>query len=226
MVGKGHRKVRQAKGSDSTSSMANRRKYGIFPLVRVFVNLLRTSSTRRQNVRFLFDIYQVKVSVGVGSYGIVHVMAFQPGGSVTIGSYTSMSEITLIMGGNHHSDITTYPFKAKELNKGISDDNEIIRDIHIGNDCWIGFGVTILDGVTIGDGSIIGARSVVAKDIPPYSIVIGNPGEIVRQRFSEQEIGELLNSRWWELPEEQILRNIDLLYSKNVKEFLSSMGRK
>lgn len=59
----------------------------------------------------------------------------------------------------------------------------------VGNDVWIGHGAIIIGGVKIGDGSIIAAGSVVTKDVPPMSIVGGNPAKLIKQRFttSEQE---------------------------------------
>jgi acetyltransferase-like isoleucine patch superfamily enzyme len=60
--------------------------------------------------------------------------------------------------------------------------------IVIQDDVWIGFGVVILSGVTVGRGSIIGAGAVVAKDIPPYSIVIPQRAEVLKPRFSQAEI--------------------------------------
>lgn len=55
------------------------------------------------------------------------------------------------------------------------------RPISIRDRVWLGFGVTVLKGVTIGEGSVVGAMSVVTKDIPPYSVVAGNPAQIIRQ---------------------------------------------
>lgn len=52
----------------------------------------------------------------------------------------------------------------------------------IEDDVWLGYGVIVLPGVRIGRGSVIGAGSVVAKDIPPYSIAVGNPIVIIKQR--------------------------------------------
>ena len=52
----------------------------------------------------------------------------------------------------------------------------------IEDDVWIGSRVTILPGVTIGEGSVIGASAVVAKSVPPYSVVVGNPAKIVKTR--------------------------------------------
>ncbi len=56
------------------------------------------------------------------------------------------------------------------------------RRIVIEDDVWIGAGVTILPGRRIGRGSIVGAGSVVTRDVPPYSIVGGNPATVIRQR--------------------------------------------
>ena len=61
------------------------------------------------------------------------------------------------------------------------------QPVHIGNDVWIGRRVMIMPGVTIGDGCVIGAGAVVAKDIPPYSVVVGNPARIVKNRKEEVE---------------------------------------
>ena len=56
-----------------------------------------------------------------------------------------------------------------------------IRDrVIIGNNVWIGDKATILPGVKIGDGCIIAANTVVTKDVPPYSVVAGNPGVILK----------------------------------------------
>jgi len=55
------------------------------------------------------------------------------------------------------------------------------RPIRIGNNVWIGFDSCVLPGLSIGDGSIVGARSVVVEDVPPLTVVAGNPARIIRQ---------------------------------------------
>lgn len=62
----------------------------------------------------------------------------------------------------------------------------------------------VLPGVRIGDGAVIGARSVVAGDIPPYAVAVGNPARIVRYRFDEATIAALLELAWWSWPAERI----------------------
>lgn len=90
--------------------------------------------------------------------------------------------------------------------------------LEIGSDVWIGHNVKILEGVTIGHGAIIAAGSIVAKDVPPYAIVGGVPAKIIRYRFDDEEIKELLKIKWWELPIERIK---DMAYDfDNIKKFL------
>lgn len=60
---------------------------------------------------------------------------------------------------------------------------ETEKPVLIGNFCWIGANTTILPGVKIGDFSIIGAGSVVTRDIPPYSIAVGNPAKVIKKRI-------------------------------------------
>lgn len=58
--------------------------------------------------------------------------------------------------------------------------NVVDKPIIIHSKVWIGFGVTILKGVTIGEGAVIGAKSVITKDVPPWSVVAGNPAKVVK----------------------------------------------
>lgn len=71
------------------------------------------------------------------------------------------------------------------------------RHVKIGNDVWIGQGAFIKGGVTIGDGAVIAAHAVVVRDVPPYAIVGGVPAKVIRYRFNEETIKELLELRWW-----------------------------
>ncbi|KAJ4143654.1 hypothetical protein NW765_000802 [Fusarium oxysporum] len=54
------------------------------------------------------------------------------------------------------------------------------KPITIEQDCWIGGGAIILPGRTIGKGSTVGAGSIVTKDVPPFTIVAGNPARVLR----------------------------------------------
>ena len=62
--------------------------------------------------------------------------------------------------------------------------------ISIENDVWIGYGAVILSGVTVGRGAIVAAGSVVTRDVPPYTVVGGNPAKVLSRRFDEEQIRE------------------------------------
>jgi acetyltransferase-like isoleucine patch superfamily enzyme len=87
------------------------------------------------------------------------------------------------------------------LEAGIRNYRREICDTHpkvvIGSDVWIGEGAYIRWGVTVGDGAVIGAHAVVTKDVPPYAIVAGSPARIIRYRFDDAVIAELLRLQWW-----------------------------
>ena len=57
---------------------------------------------------------------------------------------------------------------------------ELARPITIGDDCWLGGGAIVCPGVTIGPGCVIGAGAVVTKDVPPYSLAVGNPARVIK----------------------------------------------
>lgn len=59
----------------------------------------------------------------------------------------------------------------------------ILLPVNIGADVWLGAGVTVLGGVTIGDGCVVGAGAVVTKDLPAYSVAVGVPAKIIRNRI-------------------------------------------
>ena len=63
----------------------------------------------------------------------------------------------------------------------------------------------------IGDGAVIGLNSVVTKDVPPYTIVAGNPAKPVRKRFDDELIDLLLKLKWWNKSVEEINTLIPLL---------------
>ncbi|OFY04347.1 MAG: chloramphenicol acetyltransferase [Bacteroidetes bacterium GWF2_43_63] len=142
-----------------------------------------------------------------------------------IGKFCSIGPNLLCGWGVHPTQgISTSPmFYSTKKQNGITfsstDKIEERAIISIGNDVFIGANVTILDGVSIGDGAIIGAGAVVSKDIPPYAIAVGVPIQIVKYRFSEEQIQQLLKIKWWDF-EESKLRDIESNFF-NVDAFLS-----
>jgi acetyltransferase-like isoleucine patch superfamily enzyme len=58
---------------------------------------------------------------------------------------------------------------------------EDLRQMTVGDDVWIAEGATLLGGITVGDGAIVGAHAVVTKDVPPRTVVAGNPARVVKE---------------------------------------------
>ena len=166
-----------------------------------------------------------KITVGNGTYGVIDIKTY--GGqncNLKIGNYCSIANDTVfLLGGEHeYNKISTYPFKAQYLREPESKNK---GDIIIKDDVWIGYGTTILSGVTIGQGALIGAKSVVAKDIPPYAIFVGN--KVIKYRFDEKIIKELLKIDFSKISEEFIKNNIETLYKDvnetNIKELVEKL---
>jgi len=151
------------------------------------------------------------------------------GDKLIIGKFCQIgSGVEFIMNGANHQmkAFTTYPFYifSKELRKFTpnKEDMPLKGDTVVGNDVWIGQNVTILPGVTIGSGAIIGANSVVASDIPPYTIAVGNPCRVIKDRFDLETKTLLLDISWWNWDIEKIEKNIPVLLSLD-KEKLKAL---
>jgi chloramphenicol O-acetyltransferase type B len=140
-----------------------------------------------------------------------------------IGDYVQIAPgVKIIMGGNNTHNtkfISTYPFSSKEaLRRSFEEKGDTV----IGNDVWIGTNSILMPGVKLGDGAIIAAHSVVTKDVPPYSLVGGNPAKLIRSRFSDAEIARLLELQWWKWPEEKVEALLPLIQSSHIRELLEA----
>ena len=132
-----------------------------------------------------------------------------------IGKYCSISWNVSIGGANHQIErISSAPLHRVIEGIKLEDYKSFNEEVLIGNDVWIGSGVSILRGVTIGDGAVIAAGAVVTKNVPPYAIVGGVPARILKYRFDEVIIEELLQIKWWEWPQEDINKSKELFDEK------------
>ncbi len=129
-----------------------------------------------------------------------------------IGKFCQIADGALFItaSANHrHDGFSTFPFAI--FDGGVADQRPSLPepgdDTVLGHDIWVGQGVRVLPGVQIGSGSILGAGAVVAGVIPPYSVVVGNPGRVIRTRFDARTTARLLELAWWDWPMEKILGN-------------------
>ncbi|WP_282089412.1 CatB-related O-acetyltransferase [Streptomyces tendae] len=125
---------------------------------------------------------------------------------LTIGKYCAIATgTTFLMAGAEHptTGVSTYPFtmfggRWAEQTLDIVTAMPSRGDTVVGNDVWFGYRATVMPGVRIGDGAIIAAGAVVTADVPPYTVVGGNPARPIRQRLADVE--RLRHAAWWDWP--------------------------
>lgn len=144
----------------------------------------------------------------IGRGSIIH--------NTIIGKFCSISDFCVIgLPGHSMKTISSSPIfsgvhngtKSSWVSKNMPHDPV---DVKIGNDVWIGYRAMIPTNITIGDGAVIAAGAVVVKDVPPYAVVGGVPAKVIKYRFTQDVINKLQELRFWERPDEEIKKNLDL----------------
>lgn len=186
---------------------------------------LSTRVTMEQNSALFGGPYKPMVG-GRTSCGLASIGAFSYSYSplpdrVTVGRYCSISTGVKFIDSTHPTSTISSSallFRSK---------NELFREFQstevkefsskfrpgtfiypkIGHDVWIGANSVLSNKITIGSGAVIAAGSMVTKDVPPYAIVGGNPAKIIRYRFEDTLIKELLESQWWNYNPLEILKH-------------------
>jgi acetyltransferase-like isoleucine patch superfamily enzyme len=180
--------------------------------------------SRRKNkfdndyLRYILSKYH-NIHIGTHSYGgCFDYNNIAPG--TKIGKFCSFASNVFIVTQDHlKTAITTHPFLFKPDFGLVNDDIRAAHHLEIGNDVWLGYHSTILPGVSyIGDGAVVAAGAVVTRDVPPYAVVAGLPAKIIKYRFSDNIIDELLKIKWWDWPAEKIFLNYDAFY--DVEKFV------
>jgi acetyltransferase-like isoleucine patch superfamily enzyme len=162
------------------------------------------------------------VRVGTATYFAsgCAVRTWGPDARIEIGGYCSFADDVAILhpggplrdmeggrvivplrGAHHMQSASTYPMSSLVPEADYPDalPSTVARDrpLRIGSDVWVGTRALILGPVTVGDGAIIGAGAVVRHDVPPYSVVVGNPQQVTRSRFDANTCERLAAIAWW-----------------------------
>ncbi|HCD9885505.1 TPA: CatB-related O-acetyltransferase [Enterococcus faecium] len=147
--------------------------------------------------------------------------------SADIGKYCSISwDVTIGAVEHPLTKLSTAALTYKSEYNLISKDKEYPQKrTVIGNDVWIGCNVVIRSGVKVGDGAVIGTGSVCVKDVPPYSIVVGNPAHVLRMRTEEENVKRLLQLAWWDWSTDELKQNIDLLSEELTDDLICKLEK-
>lgn len=127
-----------------------------------------------------------------------------------IGRYCSIGRgVSIGLGTHNYEGVSTHPSLHITSNNSTSIFHKSKkRRVIVGNDCWIGDRVLINSGVKIGHGCVVAAGSVVLKDVPSYAIVGGIPAKVIKYKFEESIISQLLRIEWWKYDYESRQRNL------------------
>ncbi|NLN32975.1 MAG: CatB-related O-acetyltransferase [Flavobacteriaceae bacterium] len=183
----------------------------LFKRVKTLIRFWIRQSKMELSPPFLIETKGQIISKGRESYHNGNLVVKGSGGVLEIGSYCAIgADVKIILSNHDVSNVCMqYTFYRKNFGVNINNSKESLVTI-IENDVWIGDNVIILPGVKIGTGAVLGAAAVVTKDVEPYAIVGGNPAKLIRKRFSDDRIKELLDSKWWEWDDEKIKMNREL----------------
>jgi len=142
--------------------------------------------------------------------------------TVNVGAFTCIGRVSFV-GIEHPSvlgAISSFPFS--ELWQVENYPKCSGTPVTIGNDVWIGDNTIIIEGSIINDGAIVGAGTLVAGEVPPYTIYIGNPMRLLKKRFTDDQIEALLKIKWWEWQDNLIKERIQDF--KDINIFLEKYG--
>ena len=184
-----------------------------------------TASTVDKTAKILSGVSFVNSSLGKYSYVCYDCEIV----NTDIGGYCSISDHVFIGGAEHPMQwVSTSPVFQNVKHSGPTKrfamhNLPASKRTLIGNDVWIAHGAIIKAGVKIGNGAVVGAGAIVTKDVPPYAIVAGNPAKVIRCRFDEKTIQDLLNTQWWNLPDEKIKSVAG--FAKDPEKFIEALSK-
>jgi acetyltransferase-like isoleucine patch superfamily enzyme len=168
---------------------------------------------------------QIKMAITLGRHSYMGGTNGVPTDMV-VGNFSSIGTgLTFITGQHvpkgHPEGVSTFPFNelwgTDQYHYG--SDRLILE---VGHDVWIGASVLVMNTIVICTGAIVGAGTILTKEVPPYAVVVGNPSRIVKYRFTEIQIEQLLKVGWWNWEDDKIREALP--YMKDINRFLERYG--
>ena len=142
-----------------------------------------------------------------------------------IGKFVNIASFVRLNPGQHPKEWACqhHMLYRKEMYGFGLDDEEFFeqrrkKQVMVGHDVWIGHGVTIMGGISIANGAVIGSGAIVTKDVPAYSVVVGNPAKIIKFRFDSKTIDKLEEIQWWNWDRQKIKNSLEEF--KNIETFV------
>ena len=148
-----------------------------------------------------------------------------------VGKFCSIAAHTRINPGNHPTGrVAMSHFTYRSSAYGLGEDDPAFFDwrrssrCRLGHDVWIGHGAVVLPGVSLGNGAVAGAGSVVTKDLPALTVVVGNPGRVLRQRFSDAVVEALERIAWWDWSHDALRAAMGDFRGLSAEAFVAKYG--
>ena len=148
-----------------------------------------------------------------------------------VGKFCSIAAQARINPGNHpvgRAAMNHFTYRSSAY--GLGDDDKAFFDwrrsfrCRLGHDVWIGHGVVVLPGVSLGNGAVAGAGAIVTKDVPAWTIVVGNPAKVLRPRFPDGVAEAMERIAWWDWNRDRLRAAMADFRALSAEAFVARYG--
>lgn len=165
-----------------------------------------TATVERSRLGRYTEVGQLTALVDVEFGDYSYVQHFADLMMTEVGKFVSIANNVRINASNHPMWRTSqHHFQYRASKYGMGEDDEAFfawrraNSCSIGHEVWLGHGAVVLPGRSVGIGAVVGAGAVVTKDVAPYTIVAGNPAQVIRPRYEHAATSEAMQAlAWWD----------------------------